>query len=211
MVQSKIVMLGLPEAGKTSIRKFFFEGVPGEDIINKPDMPTVGLKYNNYSYLTTLPSDKEGKKGEKIPVSLSVVDSAGQNLKDWLGSRRERVFPGADIIFFIFDITDWMDEAKKESVEELIMLIYNQRVELAPESSFYIIAHKFDKISAKKNEAQAEKMKKKIKNELNDYIFDKMMKFLDFDIYITSLTKEYEHDCFLTLLNLTTDLLARFT
>lgn len=209
MVIKKILFLGKPEAGKTTLRKFFFESVPAGKLMEESEPPTVGLKYKNYNYLTTLPGSEEGEQGEKIPVSLSVVDSAGQNLNDWLESRKERVFPGTDIIFFIFDITDWDHPDSKKEIQDLIMLIYNRRVELANESSFYILAHKFDKISKEKNDLKVEKMKKRIKKELNDYVFDKMMKFLDFDVYITSITKEYEHDCFLTLLNLTTDLMAR--
>ncbi|MHA1892463.1 MAG: hypothetical protein ACTSYS_15830 [Promethearchaeota archaeon] len=206
---TKVLFLGKPEAGKTSLRKFFFEGVPAEEILNKAEPPTIGMKFNNYNYVTTLPSEKKGEnKGEKIPISLSVVDSAGQNLKDWLSEKKERVFPGADIIFFVFDVADWIDSKTKEEIEDLIMLIYNRRMELAPESSFYILAHKFDKVKARFNR---EKLKKKIKNELRDYVFDKMMKFYDFDVYVTSIDKEYENDCFLTLLNLTTDLLNRIT
>ena len=89
----------------------------------------------------------------------------------------------------------------------MIMEIYNQRLALAPESTFYIIAHKFDLIPQGKT--YRDQMRKKIKKELNDYVFDKMMKFLDFEIYVTSLEEDYVNDTFLTILNLTTDLIAR--
>ncbi|MFX0101223.1 MAG: hypothetical protein ACFFCS_16740 [Candidatus Hodarchaeota archaeon] len=164
----------------------------------------VGLKYLKYDYMYSFPTDKKDDR-EKIPLSLSVVDSAGQNLKDWLSERKDRVFPGSDIIFFIFDVSEWLEDATRTEIQDMIMEIYNQRLELAPESTFYIIAHKFDKIEGKARD----QMRKQIKKELNDYVFDKMMKFLDFEIYITSLEEDYVNDTFLTILNLTTDLIAR--
>lgn len=200
---TKVLFLGPPESGKTSLRKFLFEGVPASKLLEESELPTVGLKFNSYSYVQTLP----GQKGEKVPVSLSVADSAGQNLDEWLTDRKDRVFPGTDLVFFIFDVSDWLDESKKSFIEDTIMRIYHARLELAPDASFYIIGHKFDKVP--EGRTYREQMAKRIKRELNDFVFDKMMKFLDFTIYITSLHSEYEQDTFVTLLNLTTDLLSR--
>ena len=105
----KVLFLGPAEAGKTSLRKFFFEGVPATQLLKESELPTVGLKYLKYDYMYSFPT-KEKDDREKIPLSLSVVDSAGQNLKEWLTERKERVFPGSDIIFFIFDVSHWLDE-----------------------------------------------------------------------------------------------------
>ncbi len=204
--------MGPAEAGKTTLRKFLFEGVPAQELLEHPEAPTVGLKYNAYAYVSTKRAekgdkDKKAKKGEVVPISLSVVDSAGQNLDEWLNERKDRVFPGADIIFFIFDVSEWLKEGKKQSLCDLIMRIYNARVELAPESSFYIIGHKFDRIPEGKT--YRESMAKRIKHELNEFIFDKMLKYLDFNIHLTSIQEEFADETFLTLINLTTDLLAR--
>ncbi|MBN2152433.1 MAG: 50S ribosome-binding GTPase [Candidatus Lokiarchaeota archaeon] len=209
MVTSKILFMGPPAAGKTTLRRFLFEGVPALELLEHPETPTVGLKYNAYAYVSTkrAEKDKKAKKAEVVPISLSVVDSAGQNLDEWLNERKDRVFPGADVIFFIFDVSEWLQEDNKKSLSELIMRIYNTRLELAPESSFYIVGHKFDKIPEGKTYRDA--MAKRIKRELNDYIFDKMLKYLDFDIYLTSIQEEFADETFLTLINLTTDLLSR--
>ncbi len=214
MTTSKILFMGPAEAGKTTLRKFLFEGIPAQELLEHPEVPTVGLKYNAYAYVSTkrtekIDKDKKVKKGEVVPISLSVVDSAGQNLDGWLNERKERVFPGADIIFFIFDVSEWLQDDKKKNLCELIMRIYNTRLELAPESSFYIVGHKFDKVPEGKT--YRESMSKRIKHELNEYIFDKMLKYLDFNIYLTSIQEEFADETFLTLINLTTDLLARAT
>jgi len=207
MTTSKILFLGPPEAGKTSLRRFLFEGVPAQDLLDNPEAPTIGMKYSAYNYITTKPADKKGKKGENIPFSLSVVDSAGQNLDEWLSERKDRVFPGTDIIFLIFDVSDYLDEEKKQYICDLVMKIYNARMELAPESSFYIIGHKFDKIP--EGQSYREQMAKRIKRELNEYVFDKMLKYLDFNVYLTSIQEAFAEETFLTLINITTDLLSR--
>jgi hypothetical protein len=201
--------MGPAEAGKTTLRKFLFEGIPAQDLLEHPEAPTVGLKFNAYAYVSTkrAEKDKKTKKPEAIPISLSVVDSAGQNMDEWLNERKDRVFPGSDVIFFIFDVSDWLAEDKKKSISDLIMRIYNARLELAPESSFYIVGHKFDKIPEGKTYREA--MAKRIKRELNDYIFDKMLKYLDFNVHLTSIQEEFADETFLTLINLTTDLLSR--
>jgi GTPase SAR1 family protein len=207
MTVRKILFLGPPEAGKTSLRKFLFEGVAAEDLLAQSEAPTIGLKYSTYNYVQTMPTDKEKKKGgEKVPVDLSVVDAAGQNLADWLDEKKERVFPGCDVIFLIFDVSDWLDDEKRSEIEDLIMNVYNARVELAPESSFFIIGHKADLLP--EGQTYREQMVKRIKKELNDYVFDKMMKYLDFAVYITSIKEEFAQDAFLTLLNLTVDLIG---
>jgi hypothetical protein len=204
--------MGPAEAGKTTLRKFLFEGVPAQELLEHPETPTVGLKYNAYAYVSTKrgqkgEKDKKTKKGEVVPISLSIVDSAGQNIEEWLNERKERVFPGADIIFFIFDVSDWLQDEKKAYLCSLIMRIYNARVELAPESSFYIIGHKFDRVP--EGHTYRESMAKRIKHELNEYIFDKMLKYLDFNIYLTSIQEDFADETFLTLINLTADLFAR--
>nr|MDO8119155.1 hypothetical protein [Candidatus Sigynarchaeota archaeon] len=207
ITMKKILFLGPPEAGKTSLRKFLFEGVPAVDLIENPEAPTIGLKYHSYEYVNATPtSKKDGKKPEQIPMTLSVVDSAGQNMNDWLSERADRVFNGCDVVILIFDVSDWLVDERRTYIEELIMYVYNVRYQYAPESRYYIVGHKFDKIPEGKT--YREQMAKRIKRELNDFIFDKMLKYLDFDIFLTSLGEEYEQDTFLTLINLTTDLLS---
>lgn len=183
--------------------------MPAQDLLEHPETPTVGLKFNAYAYVSTkrAEKDKKGKKPEAIPISLSVVDSAGQNMEEWLGERKDRAFPGADVIFFIFDVSEWLKDDQKAKLSDLAMRIYNTRLELAPESSFYIIGHKFDKVPEGKTYREA--MAKRIKRELNEYIFDKMLKYLDFNVYLTSIQEEFADETFLTLINLTTDLLSR--
>nr|MDO8114791.1 hypothetical protein [Candidatus Sigynarchaeota archaeon] len=79
---------------------------------------------------------------------------------------------------------------------------------LSPKSVFHVIGHKYDKYPAGKTSADMDKIKFKIKNELQDYVFKKNNKFLDFSIFLTSLKQEFRRESFQALLELTTNLLT---
>ena len=42
----KILLFGPPEAGKTTLRKFIFEGTPPGKLVEEPELPTIGITYN---------------------------------------------------------------------------------------------------------------------------------------------------------------------
>jgi GTPase SAR1 family protein len=120
MPLKKIILIGPPEAGKTSIRRFFFEGIPAPELLEKPEAASVGFKYNNYEYLFSYPIEKEGIIPEKFPIQLSLVDTAGQELEKWLTIMKERVFGETDIILFVFDISNWFIFNKKKEINILL-------------------------------------------------------------------------------------------
>ena len=105
----KILLFGPPEAGKTTLRKFIFEGVPPGRLVDEPELPTIGITYNRYGYVHYYPFYKPGKTPEKVPLNLIVFDSSGQEMDRWLDESKESVFGQTDLLLFIFDITDWMN------------------------------------------------------------------------------------------------------
>jgi hypothetical protein len=151
--------------------------------------------------------EKEGMSPEKIPVELAMVDTSGQELEKFLTtSAGDQVFKGADIVLFIMDVSEWENEMRKEYLMDFVCFTNNARLEMAPQSVFHVVGHKYDLVPGGK--AGLDKIRSKIKNDLQDYTFKKTRKFLDFNVHITSLKKDFRRDTFQEMLDLTTGLLS---
>ena len=206
-MMKKIVFVGPPNAGKTSLRKFFFEGVPADTILEEPDVPTVSTKYSGYNYVYSYPVEMDGVTPEKIPIEVTVLDTPGQELESLLTtSMRQKVFSNADIIMFIFDVTEWEEEIRRDYLMDFISLVNDARLELAPDSTYHVIGHKYDRHPGGIDDL--EKVRAAIKRDLDEYLFRKTGKMLDINVHLTSLMKEYRRESFHALLDLTTDLLS---
>ena len=107
---------------------------------------------------------------------------------------------------FIFDVTEWEDEIRREYLMDFISLVSDARLELAPNSTYHVIGHKYDRHPA--GIGDVEKVRAAIKRDLDDYLFRKTGKMLDINVHLTSLMKEYRRESFHALLDLTTDLLS---
>jgi len=203
----KIIFIGPPNAGKTSLRKFLFDGVSADKILEKPELPTIGTPYLHYEYVYSYPFETVEVKPEKTPVELFILDTSGQELEKILTTdTRNKVFWKADIILFIFDVSQWEDEARRQYLMDFISFVNDARIELAPESTYHVIGHKYDLYPASIEDM--DNVKAAIKNELNDYLFQKTETIFVFDILLTSLIKEYQHESFRTLFDLTTEILS---
>ena len=89
----------------------------------------------------------------------------GQELEKWLGDAREKVFGGADIIFFVVDASKYFaNQEEKEYIQALVKLVFETRLELAPTSQLFILAHKIDLVVPK--QMQKEAAVRKIQNEM---------------------------------------------
>lgn len=135
------------------------------------------------------------------------LHTSGQELESLLTTNmRKKVFSGADIVMFIFDVTEWNDEIRRECLMDFISLVNDARLELAPDSTYHVIGHKYDRhptgIDA------IEKVQAAIKSDLADFMFRKKERLLYSSVHLTSLMKEYRRESFHALLDLTTDLLT---
>jgi len=189
------------------LRRFFFEGVPADKILSETEAPTIGVKYNRFNYVYSYPVEKEGISPEKIPIELAMVDTSGQELEKFISTPAgDQVFKAADIVLFIMDVSEWENEMRKEYLMDFICFTNTARLQHAPQSVFHVIGHKYD--LAPGGKAGLETLRGKIRTDLQDYIFKKTRKFLDINVLITSLRKEYRRDTFQEILDLTTAILS---
>jgi GTPase SAR1 family protein len=204
----KIVFIGPPAAGKTTLRKFVFEGTPADPLLESAEPATIGMRFDTYDYLYSYPVEAVGSPAEKMPMELSIVDCAGQEIDRWLGDLRDKVFEGADVIFFVIDASAYFSGPDaKESIQSMICLAVQARLELAPNSQLYILAHKIDLLVP--NQMTKDSIVSKIRNETASYLFDKLGMMYSIDVFPTSLAREYRNDTFFMLLNTATDLFSR--
>ncbi|MFX0103451.1 MAG: hypothetical protein ACFFCS_28070 [Candidatus Hodarchaeota archaeon] len=199
-MDKKIVIIGPYAAGKTSLRKFFFERVSAEDVLKSPGLPTVSFRYHRYDYLYSRPFEKAGETAEKIPTSLSVVDTSGQEIEKWYIMLKDKIFPRSDIVLFVFDVSEWDDEIKGEYIKDLISFVIDTREELAPGSSFHVLAHKFDKIG--KDGSLKEEWEQKVRSELEGYLEKKRGEATSVEVIVTSLHDAFKIETFLSLLRI---------
>mgnify|MGYP006288682239 CR=1 FL=1 len=201
MPLKKIILLGPPEAGKTSIRRFFFEGIPAPELLENPEAASVGFRYNNYEYLFSYPIEKEGIIPEKFPIQLSLVDTAGQELEKWLTTMRERVFGETDIILFVFDVSIWFSNSKKEEIKSLLKRVEEVRGLTAPMASLNVIAHKYDKIIDTVT-APFTEIREEIQAELQKHLFHNKKYHYEFKVSLTSLMAEFRKESFFKFFNI---------
>lgn len=199
----KILLFGPPEAGKTTLRKFIFEGIPPGRLVDEPELPTIGITYNRYGYVHYYPFYKPGKTPEKVPLNLIVFDSSGQEMDRWLDESKESVFEQTDLLLFIFDITDWMNRDKRAGIKDLWLKVSGARNELTPESKFCILGHKIDLLGDKyAPKTSQKKLAEKIRNELKNAFTGGGDGNIEFDFYLTSIIKEYLNETFYTILSI---------
>jgi small GTP-binding protein len=157
----KLIIVGPPAVGKTTIKKVFFEMFNPYELLKKSLKPTRGINSSVYSFFN---------------IDLGVFDLAGQEINDWFTSERN-IFNNTDIIISVIDINVYLKEIL-DFLEKLIK-VYNE-INLS-KCSFVVLAHKIDLIDKLY-------LQHKIK-ALKDFF--STMKNLDIKIYQTSIEKEY--------------------
>jgi hypothetical protein len=171
--------------------------------MKRQEPPSIGLKHDVFEYLFMYPAETKKPSPAKIPFKLALVDTSGQEMEKWVTTQRKEVFPGTDIIFFIFDAGEWADPTRRQFICDYIWFVLKTRNELAPSALFYILAHKYDKIAGRKGDIDADR--RDIAEGIKDYIFKKKELVVDLHVSVTSLHKKYRNHTFSTLLDLMTD------
>jgi GTPase SAR1 family protein len=121
----KIVILGPPGIGKTTLRKIFFDQENPFELVQQTLEPTINVDINTYSFDT----------------NISVHDLAGQQLEEWLNESQE-IFIGSDLIICVLDCRDPWD--KNFSLWKRIDEIQHN---LCPDAEILFLFHKIDLIS----------------------------------------------------------------
>ncbi|MBN2154188.1 MAG: hypothetical protein JW839_22225 [Candidatus Lokiarchaeota archaeon] len=199
----KVIFIGPPAAGKTTLRRFFFEGIPADLLMKRQEPPSIGLKHEVFEYLFMYPVEKKKHSPEKVPFKLALVDTSGQEMEKWVTTQRKEVFSGTDIVFFIFDLGEWGDPARRQFICDYIWFVLKTRNEIAPSALLFILAHKYDKVAGKKGDVNA--TRRDVTEGIKEYLFKKKELVIELNVSVTSLHKSFRNHTFSTMLDLITD------
>jgi GTPase SAR1 family protein/RNA polymerase subunit RPABC4/transcription elongation factor Spt4 len=122
----KLIICGPPAAGKTTLRKIFFEGENSSKFLEYALKPTYGQE----SVVLNI--------GEMI----GIFDLAGQENERWFESEESAVFYDTKVILVVIDIT-----METEEIIEFINKVVDIRNRLTSYAMIYVLLHKIDLIS----------------------------------------------------------------
>jgi len=131
-MSKKVIFVGPSGAGKTTLRKIFFEGENASKLLEYALEPT----YGEESLILRLPGLNE---------DVGVFDLAGQENHRWLESEDKSIFIDAKVIMIIIDIT-----AEFEIILDFIRKVIGIRDDITPDSFIYVLMHKIDLVGHKK-------------------------------------------------------------
>ncbi len=134
-LKKKISILGRANTGKSSIKNVIFKGKKSEELLHNPLEPTRGISHSIFSLYN---------------INLGLIDVSGQEL-DFLFEEeieRKRIFEGTNIIIYVFDYLQWLENAH-EIKDDILKIIQNTRVKEC-QSKIIIFLHKIDLITEKK-------------------------------------------------------------
>lgn len=162
-MSKKIIFVGPPGVGKTTLRKIFFEYESAEQLLQYALDPTYGAE----SIVLNL--------GQKI----GVFDLAGQENEKWLGGEERDIFQGTTHIIVVVDVTSTIDE-----IVEFTSKVVQVRDDTCPDSLIFLLVHKIDlltdiEVKEKKRKLYARLSKiQKIKIEFTSIVREHFLKTL---------------------------------
>jgi GTPase SAR1 family protein len=130
-LSKKIIFVGPSGAGKTTLRKLFFEGENSNKLLEYALEPT----YGEESLILRLPGINE---------DIGIFDLAGQENERWFSSDENSIFIETKVILVIVDISSSLDE-----IIEFIKKVLEVRENLTPETKVYVLLHKIDLVTQK--------------------------------------------------------------
>ena len=146
----KIVFIGPPSVGKTTLRKIFFEFESAERLLEFALDPTYGIESIVLDF------------GQKI----GVFDLSGQENEKWLDTEEKEVFSDANYIVNILDASDSL-----ENILRFAKRVREVRDEISPNSKIYLLIHKIDLISDKELRSKKTTIKEHLEG-IDKYIIE---------------------------------------
>lgn len=131
-MSKKIIFVGPAGAGKTTLRKIFFEGENSTKLLEYALEPTFGEE----SLILRLPG---------LSQDVGIFDLAGQENERWLNTEERSIFYGTKLILVVIDVT-----SNSEEIVKFIRKIIDIRNELTQSTYIFVLLHKIDLVSEKK-------------------------------------------------------------
>lgn len=178
-----MILVGPPEAGKTTIRLFFFEGVSSAKLLQHHGLePTRGVNWFNY---------------DRNETTIGVVDTSGQEIIEIITDYS--IFEAADAVIFMFDVAQYLSSPLiRAEYLEYILEVINCRSVLHESFEILIFGHKIDLIP----ENMVDEVAEKIQNEIEAKIHEKFNHARSIVISFTSLFPEMLGDISALLQNI---------
>ncbi|MFW9987175.1 MAG: GTPase [Candidatus Odinarchaeota archaeon] len=132
---TKITFIGMPEVGKTTIKKVIFDGEDPNKLILFPLEASLRIDYSVHEFM-----------GSKIVL----IDTPGQSLSDLLENKEKqrRAFENTNAIIYIFDYPTYIQNS--EEIINNIRNLYNINRKHEFGAKIILFLHKVDLIIAKK-------------------------------------------------------------
>ena len=145
----KILLMGRPSMGKTTIKKVIFKEENPEDLILFPLDATISTKYSVYDFMD---------------LKLSLLDTAGQSLPIYLSDEDKQIeiFGDTSVLIYIFDYNIWL--SNPQEVIDDIKKIY--KINDKNGARIFLFFHKVDLIY-QVNEDMLSLLKSRVLNQLD--------------------------------------------
>ena len=125
-MNKKMVFVGPAGAGKTTLRKIFFEYEIAEHLLDTPLDPTYGVE----SIVL------------RLGQNIGVFDLAGQENEKWLNGEDKEIFLDATIIIIVIEATSPILD-----IESFVKKVIQVRDETCHDALIYLLVHKIDLVT----------------------------------------------------------------
>jgi len=178
----KVMFVGPPGVGKTTIKEIYFDKGDPLTLLENPLLPSRGVNSSVYSLFNS---------------NLGIFDLAGQENNIWFSESGKEVFNESSIIVCIFDI---MNSA--ELIIKFLVKVYQIIKELNLHSCKIIaFLHKIDLVSPSYVDQKIKAIKK--------FITIQHPRGGDFEIFKTSIGKDFFYDTYNVILNILNSIIHR--
>lgn len=151
MLTKRVVLVGKPEVGKTTIKKVIFEGEDPNELVLFPLETTIGVKYSVHEFMD---------------LKISLLDTPGQSLPILLKDEEKQLttFENTGAIIYIFDYPTWI--ADSQDIIDDIKSLYEINKKHKFEAKLILFLHKIDLLIDKKIGSKLDLIRKQINRQL---------------------------------------------